>query len=203
MPTYKSNTQKIVNLVNDKLRSVKDVKKLLAIAAEQLAGDLIIRVHEDGLDAEGSKIGTYSSKEMYVSINYLSDELRVTGQPKKGNKTGKALTGKGKASSNPKFKNGKSRKSRYFGGGYKEFKNEIYGDSDVTLTLTGSLAGDLSFQYDKGSDSYVIGYSEYGSELYKKLEEHFGKVGRIFIASDEEINEAVLGAEEMINILLR
>jgi len=203
MPTYSSNTAKVVNLVNDKLRSVKDVRKLLAIATEQLAGDLVIRVHEDGLDADGGKIGNYSTDDMYVSINYLSSELRVSGTPKKGNKSPKSLTAKGKGSSSSKFKNGKDRKSRYFDGGYKEFKREIYGDSDVTLTLTGALAGDLSFQYDKASDFYVIGYSQYGADLHKQLEKHFGKVGRIFIASDEEIEEAVLGAEEMINILLK
>jgi len=68
--------------------------------------------------------------------------------------------------------------------------------------LTGALAGDLSFKYDESSGGYAIGYSQYGSELYKNLEKHFGKVGRIFIGSDEEIREAVLGAEEMVKIIL-
>ena len=200
MPIYSSNMESVVQSINLKVGKLKDSKRLLGIVAEQLTGDLIIRIHEDGKDADGGKIGSYSTKEMYVSLNYLSNELRQTGGV--GKNKGKRLTAKGKFSSDAKFKNGKARKSRFFEGGYKEFKSEIFGDSNVTLTLTGSLQGDLSFEYDKASGGYTIGYSNYGGELYKHLEEHFGKVGRIFIASDDEINEAILGAKEMVNHII-
>jgi len=84
MPEYSSNVRQIVTIVNNKLRSLKDTKRLLGIATEQLAGDLIIRVHENGKDADGQAIGNYSTKETYVSINYLKSELRVTGKKKVG-----------------------------------------------------------------------------------------------------------------------
>ena len=76
MPIYSSNMDGVVQNINVKVNKLKDSKRLLGIAAEQLAGDIIIRIHEDGKDADGGQIGTYSNKEMYVSLNYLANELR-------------------------------------------------------------------------------------------------------------------------------
>lgn len=195
---YQSNMDKVLSEVKDKLKKVQNGKQLLGIIAEQLRGDILIRVHENGLDMNLSPIGNYSKKPMYVSIDFLAGEVRQTGAG------GKTLSPMGKTGKTGSI-GGRKRKSRYFRGGYKEFKaeiDEVGKVGEVNFTLTGQLAGDLQIKYNSSIDGYDIGYSAYGSELYKQLEKHFNKQGKIFIASDKEIDKAVEGAEEEINKIL-
>lgn len=110
---------------------------LLNTVATGLIGDVKSRIHVLGLAADGSPIGKYSTTPLYVST-------RTKGGVNPGaaiGKTGKSKFGGGK-------RKGQSHTSRYFAGGYGEFKSAVgkSGSGNVNLTLTGELCNQLSVQ---------------------------------------------------------
>lgn len=100
----------------------------------ELRAEFIDRIFQDGRDSDNGKIGSYSTKPIYVSPDSLTSQVGKSGlKPKGKNPNSKA-----------KFKNGKARKSQYFPDGYKGFRAAVGRQNEaVDLFLTGSLRGDI------------------------------------------------------------
>lgn len=133
------------------------------------------RIHEEGIATDGSKIGNYSTKPIYVNPD---------------NAAGKRFQPAGKNSKEPKFKNGQPRKTRYFAGGYNDFKTTIGRNTLGSVNL--SLSNDMNTKTsviatEKG---YGIGWNE---DTYVKraeyLETKYQK--RIWSLTTEEIATSV------------
>ena len=151
--------------------------------ATTMVAEIGNRIHNQGKATDGSDIGTYSTKPIYVN-------------PK--NAAGKTFKTAGKNSAESKFKNGKPRATRYFGGGYSEFKSTIGRNQLGKVNL--SLSGDMNqkFVVIPTEQGYGVGWNE---EEYKQRAEYFEKkYGKpIWSWSADEINIAIAICKEYIS----
>lgn len=177
-------SQVIGSIVND-LQTELSGSVISRVAAEQLLGDIVLRIHNEGKDASDNPIAlNYSSDPIYIS---LENFVRQT------NGKGKKLTPRGKKNSGP-FKNGKQRKSSYFKDGYEGFKKEQTGNTKVNLVLTGQLQNDLLISKD--GQNFGLSFGDYGLDLYKGLENHYKIV--IWYPTKEEQDRMVIAIEDYI-----
>ena len=156
------------------IRSLEAQQASLFLGMNNLRADMLKRIFDTGNASDGSKIGSYSTKPIYVSTKGNS-QVRSS-----------SLRPKGKNSNEPKFENGKDRKSQYFPGGYKEYRSTVGRQSDkIDLRLTGSLQ--LSIQLGNTDNGQVIAFNN--DEQLRKAEgneKRFGKI--IFDPSKEEVD---------------
>lgn len=127
--------------------------RISRIGAESMLSEVRERIHSKGLAADGSAIGQYSRKPMYVSLKSNIGNNKSFGQPagKNGNTT---------------FSSGKKHKAKYFGEGYSQFKTAIGRNQlgSVNLTLSGTMQNQLVVLPKNGG--YGLGFSN--SELLKR-----------------------------------
>lgn len=135
------------------------------------------RIFEDGLRADGGKIGTYNStKRIYVNPKYV---------PKAKGLSGKGKTGKSK------FKNGKPHKSTFF----KSYKAFRASQGAETGFVNFKLFGHLQSDYRKppvriAPGVYVAGTSNpFNSNKVRHLIKRYGN--NIFTLSMDERKELV------------
>ncbi len=113
-----------------------------APAVAAVVADNLFAVHNQGQALNGSSIGQYSTSPIYVSPSR---------SPKK-------FTPRGQTGRSSKFKNGKTRKSRYFPQGYKEYRSLIGREVNVVnLSLSGKLSKEYNLQLRGGE--YVAGFT--------------------------------------------
>jgi len=142
------------------------------VALTQLA-NMKVRIHQDGKAADGSAIGNYSTKPMYVSATSNIGNAKKFGAP----------VGKNGLS---KFKSGKQKKSKYFEGGYNQFKTTIGRNQlgTVNLSLSGQL--DKEFTLIATSKGWGLGWNdEKKLKRAKHLEKKYGKA--IYQPTQEEL----------------
>lgn len=131
--------------------------------ATTMRAEMSVRIHSEGKNANDSDIGQYSTKPIYVSAK--SNPGRSFGRP-----VGK--TGKSKFQST-----GLDHTSRYFEGGYNEFKTAIGRNQLGKVNL--SLSGQLSNQFSviPTSEGYGVGWADTEKrERADHLENKYGKV---------------------------
>jgi hypothetical protein len=118
------------------------------VASTALA-QLKSRIHEQGKAADGSDIGTYSTKPIYVSVK--NNPGRSFGLPT--GKTGRYVFKTGK-------KAGERHASKYFPGGYNQYKTEIGRNTlgKVNLSLSGQMNNQFTVQ--PSSNGYGIGWGD-------------------------------------------
>lgn len=196
MPEYQSNIQTEIRDIIFDLEGATNIDEISRVGAEQLIGDMIRRIHYEGKAANGGAIGQYSQKPIYVSVSaFVRKKGKVGksehGKPIKGQRT---LKPKGKFNNGDKFKNGKTRKSRYFEDGYLEYHDEMGNGSKVNLTLTGNLSNDLKI--GKAGKTFGLGFSEYGMKIYPGLENHFSVI--IWMATKEEKDRVIEAIGEYV-----
>lgn len=183
MPTYSSNADQVLKSIALNITDATNADVISRIVAEQIQGDIEYRVFSENLATDGGLIGTYSTNPMYASLKETAAKVRSI------------APGRGKNSSKGTFKNGKPRKSKYYKGGYKEFKRDVKGTDRVNLILSGALQ--KSIRWTAGKKGAIIAFDEYGSKIGRAQEKHFNKI--IFNATKEEINEAVRLAQIHVN----
>ncbi len=154
---YKSNVSIVVSNIEGRLKKASDVDKLNRTIATYLQASNVKRIHNLGLAVNGSKIGNYSIKPLYVN-------------PKNSPKT---FAPKGKTG-RVKFKNGKLHKTAYFLG-WRGFRQGIQREAGfVNLQLSGKLK--LSWVIEYQNKKVVIGFNSlYGTEVATGNEQRFGK----------------------------
>lgn len=195
MIKIKTNINKVVEVNIAALKQLADTDKMLRTAATTVLPMMKKRIHEEGKDADGSQIGTYSKGYMKVRTGNFSNATRVTKGANKGklkdagvftdrtirlNKNTGVFTGEEKV--------GKQR-PRY----------NRTSDTKVILSLTRQMENDMKVIPLK-SGSYGIGYSN--SINYDKsqwCEETYNKKGKIFSLSADEISAVNTIANEFVN----
>lgn len=150
----------VIKGFDDVLKAVKEFEdpQFVSSITRQIASvalaDMIIRVTDEGLAADGTKIGQYSTDPMYVSGS-------ATPPPKS------PLVGKeGEA----KKKNGQPYKSKYYASGYQGYKTEIGRNvlGSVNLSLKGTMIADFSLN-NNFSDAPIQTSKGWGLGFRQKL----------------------------------
>lgn len=154
--TVSSNVNTVIEQIKQKL-SIANIDELITTVSQAVYASNLKRIHTDGKNVAGGNIGKYSTEPIYVN-------------PKKSPK--KFITG-GKVDKKSTFKNGKTRKTKYFANGYKGFRASIGRDANtVNLQLTGSLLANLQLKpITLGAE---IGFLSNKKRLIAEgLEDHF------------------------------
>jgi len=142
--------------------------KAIRTASTNMLGDFVQRIHVDGKASDGTEIGKYGTKPIYINPINSPQKFKPEG------KTGKTTF----------EKTGQPHKTKYFDGGYKAFRETVGQVSDkVVLTLSGGLQNQLSvIPTDNG---YGLGWQN--EEMFKRanaLEIKYGK--QIWFPTEEE-----------------
>lgn len=144
------------------------------VAANAVLASFLERIFEKGKATDGSPIGKYSKKEIWIKVpidGVSNANFEKIGKPKKkkGDTEKKAYP---------------TKETMYFPNGYKEFKEKSGRKSNkVNLYLTGDLF--LSVKLGQTADKTVIGIvSEEEKEKAEGNEKRFGK--EIFSLSNDE-----------------
>lgn len=156
--------------------SIKDIKPFY-----EATNEIIIkqdeRIFNKGVDANGTAIGKYDTKPVYISLKYTPRKFAPKG------KNGET-----------KFKNGKMHKSGYFEGGYYQFKQAIgkaSAGSNVNLWLFGHFRRGFQNSANPAKatkQGFEIVYSVRHSEANSagKLEGIIDRYGHAFKLSKSE-----------------
>ena len=153
---------------------------VMRAAAVSVLAKVKQRIHQRGQASDGSDIGPYAVKPIYISTVTGTGKGLATHQ----GKTGKSAFAEGK-------KKGQQHTSQYFAGGYGQFKAALGPEaSKVNLYLTGELCNELTIIGEPGSTGYGIGWTE--DEITKRahaLERKYGK--EIWGLTEEEKKEVI------------
>jgi hypothetical protein len=174
----------VIRSLNGKIESffpgAAGYEGLLRTVATTLLADVKTRIHEKGIASDGSAIGQYSTKPMYVSSTANIGSAAKFGRPI--GKTGRSKFQSGK-------RKGADHASRYFPGGYNEFKTKIGRNQlgSVNLSLSGDMNSQLTVQAT--SNGFGFGWPDgtgKGSKFQRAgfLEKKYGK--KIWGLTDEE-----------------
>lgn len=171
-----SNISDVVERIIVKLptEGSPDLDALIRTVATTMKAEIGHRVHNKGEDASGGDIGKYSKWPMTVTVD--SD-------------LGIFLKGK----------NGKPVKSKFYPGGYEQFKTEIGRNrlGKVNLSLSGQLA--KQFTVIATANGYGLGWpNDEMPDRARKLEKKYDK--KIFSGlTDDEKQLAKEVAENFVN----
>ncbi len=170
MISIKSNISTVVDINISMLHELKNPDKMLRTAATTVLGLMKDRIHKDGLNSQGQKIGTYSPGYMKVRTSDFGNAAKT----KSGKLKDAGVFSRGK-------KIGKER-PRY----------NRDADTTVILSLTRFMEKDMkNTGAIKLENGYGIGYSN--PDNYKKsqwCEETYKSGGKIFALTTGEL-EAV------------
>ena len=164
-----TNINDVISSLNGKIESfypgASGYESLVRTVATTVSAEVKTRIHETGIASDGTKIGEYSRKPMYVSkaANVGRDFGRPVG------KTGKSKFSSGK-------RKGEDHKSRYFPGGYHQYKTAIGRNriGSVNLSLSGQLNAQFGIQPTE--NGYGLGWADIKKrELAAALEKKYGK----------------------------
>lgn len=177
MITAKSNIKEVISGIIGKLDSLQPggvgYGSTMREVATTMRAEMGRRIHSEGKNAQGSDIGNYSTKPMYVSVS--ANPGRSFGRPI--GKTGKSKFAGGK-------KKGQDHKSRYFSGGYNQYKTAIGRNrlGKVNLSLSGQQASQFSIaETPKG---YGLGWAN--AEMQKRAGYQEKKYGKIWGLTQQE-----------------
>ena len=162
------------------------------LAAEGAEADMKKRIFQKGLDENEAEIGKYSTTPLYVSIanakKELGGEVPVSNLRPKG-KDGKST-----------FRSGRKKKSQYFPGGYREFRDTVNRQSKrVDLTLSRRLQNAI-VTTRRGRNSVIRFNRSQEIEKAQRNSDRYGSV--IFTITNKEADRiGEIWAREVGNIL--
>lgn len=193
-----SNIKDVVGSLAAKLATLQKggagYDSTLREVATTMRAEMSRRIHSDGKNSNDADIGRYSTKPIYVSV--ATNVGRSFGRPI--GKTGKSKYASGK-------KKGQDHKSRYFAGGYSEFKTAIGRNrlGKVNLSLSGQIAN--QFSVIATSNGYGLGWSntemqDRAAALEKKYGQDSFKVWALTESEQKLSNEI---AQEQINKIIK
>lgn len=174
------------DLINKIRNDLTKVEKAYGLAVAATHAEVVDRIFEEGENNRGGKIGTYSTKPIYVNPDYSPKKFAPKG------KTGRTS-----------FNNGKKHKTGYFESGYKGFRQAIGRESNkVNLRLFGTLQSDFSNSLEKRqSGLYVTGIKNKANA--GKIEGIQYKYGNVFLLQKDERKLLVTTFQKELNRLVR
>lgn len=183
-----SEFRRELELVARVLDQPQILERITTVATLRLEGRLKRRAFSDGNATDGSKIGTYSTKPLYAN----SDAAQFQGL-----RSFRPLGSDGNAT----FKNGKPKKTRYFGDGYKGLRTALGRQNrTVDLNLTSDLAN--SMQTGTKDGKIVFGFVNERSRDLMKIFEQDKYKKRIADPNEQEVLEARdVANQEIIKII--
>jgi len=173
-----------VNGLDNILNGIKLLQESQQQLEQTIASDLLpemrTRIHTNGLASDGTAIGTYSTKPLYINTTKTARKAL----PPVG-KTGKS-----------KFDNGQPHKTTYFASGYKQYKSDTQGTTQVRLFETGQTANQFKvLPGGLGWDSDIL------FKRAKGLEKHFFKL--IWGVTPKEVEQIEETANTFIDALFK
>lgn len=167
------------NVISDELDKIRgfDANRMCLIQAEYIAGEWRKRIHQDGLAADGSQIGTYSPGYMKVRTgNYPNKGVYKSGK-RKGEQKDSGVYTKGKNKGRPRIKYNRTA------------------DTDVVASLTRQMESDMkAFPLESGA---AVGYSnDRNFQKSQWVENTYKK--KIFDLTDAEEKEVMRIADEEV-----
>lgn len=157
--------------------------------ATTMRGEISRRIHSEGENANGGDIGRYSTNPIYVSV--AANAGRSFGRPIGKTRKSKFETGK---------KKGQDHRSRYFAGGYNEYKTAIGRNrlGKVNLSLSGQMAN--QFSIIATSDGYGLGWSN--TEMFERARHLEKKYGQVWaLTPDEKIMSTAIVQNQINKII--
>jgi len=158
---------------------------VMRVTATSMNGIIATRIFEKGKSGDGGKIGEYSTDPIYVNPKTSTRQFPT------GGKNGAT-----------KKKNNAPYKTKFFAGGYNEYKTAIGRNQlgTVNLSLTGQMNNQLTVMpTEKG---FGLGWAN--EDLYKRalhFEQKYQK--QIFSLTSEEKETAIdITQNEVINAIL-
>ncbi len=163
-----TNINQVVEVNITKLKSLADTDRMLRTAATTVLGMMKKRIHEDGLDAEGKPIGTYSPGYMKVRTGNYGNSLRVSRGQNKGKLKNAGVFSKGANKGQPRPRYNRTS------------------DTKVVASLTRLMENDEKVVALK-QNSYGIGFSnKHNFDKSQWVEATYKKKGKIFAVSEAE-----------------
>jgi len=175
---YKKRLKIVVELLKNTPRLIQNIA---VVAGKAMYAEFVQRIFSKGLAADGSPIGSYSTKPAYFSPK----QKGAAGVPKPriGLPTTRVVKGKRVPALSPigkngqtVFKNGRPHKTAYVKDGYKGFRKLVGRQSGkVDLNLTGSLF--LSVQLATTKSGVILFFATRNeAEKARGNELKFGKI---------------------------
>lgn len=171
-----------------KIRTAIQVLKTgipVGIASQDTHTKMVERIFEKGKNASDGVIGEYNdTKPLYVNPDRSPKKFRP----------------RGKNSAKSKFKNGNSRKTKYFKS-YKEFRKSIGRPTGkVNLVLSGNLQSDFGKAVTKVNNlKYAATARQENEDKISGLENRYGNIFRV--TPKERTNFKQVLASEVLKIL--
>jgi len=175
---YKKRLKIVVELLKNTPRLIQNIA---VVAGKAMYAEFVQRIFSKGLAADGSPIGSYSTKPAYFSPK----QKGAAGVPKPriGLPTTRVVKGKRVPALSPigkngqtVFKNGRPHKTAYVKDGYKGFRKLVGRQSGkVDLNLTGSLF--LSVQLATTKSGVILFFATQNeADKARGNEKKFGKI---------------------------
>lgn len=156
------------------------------------------RTFNEGQRANGQPIGSYSTKPFYLSIagakgkygtQLPTSSLTARGKPGKGKKKG--------ATAKKLFDEVVPLTSKYYGGGYAEFREDMNRQSGyVDLMLSGALAESLKTGLVKNESTIAFSTAEQAEKARGNEKRFTGEEGTIFAANTKDTDELLQALTE-------
>lgn len=183
MITIASNANPVLAALSNKLQQLQSggavYNSMVQSIGTTLLSDIKGRIHQQGLAADGSRVGAYSTKPTYVPVS------KGGGAPV--GKTGKAVFKTGK-------RKGQLHTSRYYPGGYAQYRVAM--GSTEPLVLTGALRNGLGLA--PTTNGFRLGWTDVKlQQRAVALESKYGKP--IWAFGPAEKNKALLIAKNFVS----
>lgn len=183
MISIATNTDTVLAALSSRLQQLQTggavYNSMVQSIGTTLLSDIKSRVHQQGLAADGSRVGAYSTKPMYVPVS------KGGGAPV--GKTGIAVFKTGK-------RKGQLHKSRYYPGGYAQYRASI--GATESLVLTGTLRN--GFGLAPTTNGFMLGWTDVKlQQRVAALESKYGKP--IWAFGPAEKSKALLIAKNFVS----
>jgi hypothetical protein len=176
----KTNIAEVANKNAELLKKLSNPDEMLRTMATTVLGLMKVRIHTDGLDANGNRIGTYSPAYMKVRQGIFTNSGVFSKGKNKGSikDAGVFTKGKNKGQARPRYNRGP--------------------DTKVILSLTRQMENDMKvIAVDNG---YGIGYSNpHNFDKSQWTEATYKRQGKIFALSSGETDAVTAIAEKFVN----
>lgn len=182
MIEIRTNTQVVIGGIVDQLGILMNPQELMKLAAAAVLPVLKKRVHEDGEDSNGQKIGVYSPGYMKVRTGIFANSGNYVRGPKKGTPKNTGVFTRGPHKGSPRPKYNRTNDTKVVGSLTRQMEN------DMVIIPTDNGYG-IGYQNQHNMDKALWLDATYKKKILTKLTESEEDIGRD--AVDKQVNDIV------------